>query len=285
MGIMEYNILKVDEEKRIAFGWAYVSHNSDGSLVIDKQDDVIDDPAELESAAYNFTLQYRDAGDMHVRKSGVGDLVESVVFTPEKIEKMGLQDSGIPTGWWLGFYVEDEDVWSKVKKGEYTGFSIGGSGKRHPLEKHGGGSHDDKDHGNWANGGSRPINPPWDRDKPRSKKTVVSSFSEKSRHDPAGDDFRTWSRDKSWTRSGNWSVGSVVRNTNDKHAVFRVIDGARSYNGAFPAQRINPYTGKDWEPGGGGVSFIRGWESNWEVLKSTTELQKRRQELRKALNA
>lgn len=131
---MDYRILKVDEERRTAFGWAYKSAESDGTLIIDKQGDFIDDPEELETAAYNFTLQSRDAGDMHVRKSGVGTLVESVVFTPEKIEKMGLPADSVPTGWWLGFYVEDDGVWEKVRKGEYTGFSIGGSGKRNKVE-------------------------------------------------------------------------------------------------------------------------------------------------------
>ena len=133
MPFMDVQILKLDEEKRIAFGWAYLAEHGDGRLVIDKQGDFIDDPEVLETAGYNFTLQYRDAGDMHIRKSGIGHLVESMVFTPEKIEKMGLADSGIPTGWWIGFYVEDDDVWAKVQKGEYTGFSIGGKGKRQKV--------------------------------------------------------------------------------------------------------------------------------------------------------
>ena len=132
---MDYRILKVDEDKRVAFGWAYKSEHADGTVIVDNQGDFIDDPEELEAAAYNFTLQYRDAGDMHVRKSGVGSLVESVVFTPDKAEKMGIPEGSVPTGWWLGFYVEDDDVWGKVKKGEYGGFSIGGSGDREKIEK------------------------------------------------------------------------------------------------------------------------------------------------------
>lgn len=128
--LMDVEILKLDTEKRIAFGWAYQSHTTDGKLNIDKQGDFIDDPEELETAAYNFTLHFRDAGDMHVRKSNIGSLVESVVFTPEKIEKMGLPAGSIPTGWWLGFYIDDDSTWAKVQKGTYKGFSIGGSGKR-----------------------------------------------------------------------------------------------------------------------------------------------------------
>ncbi len=126
---MDVQILKLDEDRRIAFGWAYVSEKDD-KLVIDKQGDFVDDPEELEVAAYNFALQSRDAGDMHVRVSGIGQLVESMVFTPEKVAKMGLPSGSIPTGWWLGFYVEDDETWANVKSGKYSGFSIGGRGKR-----------------------------------------------------------------------------------------------------------------------------------------------------------
>jgi hypothetical protein len=56
-------------------------------------------------------------------------MIESFVMTPEKIEKMGMPDS-TPVGWWVGYKIHDEDAWQKVKKGEVTGFSIHGRGKR-----------------------------------------------------------------------------------------------------------------------------------------------------------
>ena len=50
--------------------------------------------------------------------------------TPEKLEKMGLADDALPHGWWVGFKVNDDAQWERVKKSERTGFSIHGSGKR-----------------------------------------------------------------------------------------------------------------------------------------------------------
>jgi len=36
----------------------------------------------------------------------------------------------VPSGWWVGFKVQDPEVWAKVKTGERTGFSIHGHGRR-----------------------------------------------------------------------------------------------------------------------------------------------------------
>ena len=77
-------IIKVDEEQQVAFGWAQLSKHRDGRDWFDKQGDHIS-PEELETVAMNYVLESRDAGEMHVRK-GVATLVESMVFTPEKIE-------------------------------------------------------------------------------------------------------------------------------------------------------------------------------------------------------
>lgn len=131
-------ISKVDEDKRQVFGWASVTE-IDGEPVVDLQNDLLD-TYELEKAAYDYVLHSRVGGAMHERmkKSApkqVGTLIESFVVTPEKVEKMGLPPE-TPQGWWIGFQLgEDDDVWKKVKKGEFTGFSIHGVGKRTPVEK------------------------------------------------------------------------------------------------------------------------------------------------------
>lgn len=126
-----FRIAKSDDDKHLAFGWASVSVNEDGGQLIDLSGDMID-PDELESAAYNFVRLYRDGGEMHER-AGVATLVESIVFTPEKLTALGLPPESLPTGWWLGFFVTDEDVWDKVKNGEYSMFSIEGTANREPV--------------------------------------------------------------------------------------------------------------------------------------------------------
>ena len=119
---------KLDHERRLAFGWAYVSEQ-DGELVVDHSGDFIDKAAltDLEDAAYRFVLEFNDRFD-----GGVTKLVESLVITPEKLDAMGV--TGGTTGWWVGFRVFEDDVWAKVKDGTYSGFSIRGTGTREQID-------------------------------------------------------------------------------------------------------------------------------------------------------
>lgn len=125
----EVPILKLDEDRRQAFGWASISVRVSGELVVDWQEDQIDTQT-LEQAAYQYTTSFGKAGEMH-EKSGVGRLIESVVFTPEKAKAMGIPEGIMPQGgWWVGFQVDDADVWEKVKDGTYSMFSIEGTARR-----------------------------------------------------------------------------------------------------------------------------------------------------------
>lgn len=128
-----HEITKVDEDQRLVFGWASIGIDKNGGIIEDRQGDILDDPDEIEKAAYDFVLNSRDGGEMHVRK-GVSTLVESVVFTPEKTRAMGIPDGTVPTGWWVGFKVNDEAVWKSVKDGKYTMFSVHGRGMRKALD-------------------------------------------------------------------------------------------------------------------------------------------------------
>jgi hypothetical protein len=92
------------------------------------------EPEELESAAYQFVELYREGGEMHER-GGCAVLVESMVFTKEKQQALGIPDGTLPVGWWIGFKVTDEDVWSKVKNGTYPMFSIEGTAIREEIEE------------------------------------------------------------------------------------------------------------------------------------------------------
>ena len=96
-------------------------------------EDIIE-PEELESAAYKFAELYREGGEMHER-GGAAVLIESVVFTEEKMKAMGIPEGTLPVGWWIGFKVLDEDVWEKVKSGEYPMFSIEGEAERVEVEE------------------------------------------------------------------------------------------------------------------------------------------------------
>ena len=130
-----YTIMKTDDDKRLVFGWASVSITADGEQLEDLQHDLID-PEDLEEAVYEYVLKFRDTGERHnpnLRKKG--KLVESCVFTVEKQKAMGIPEGTLPIGWWIGFKIEDDEAWEKVKNGTYRMFSIEGKANRVRVDK------------------------------------------------------------------------------------------------------------------------------------------------------
>lgn len=126
------SIEKADSARHEVFGYASVVE-VDGEPIVDRQGDFISQQ-EIENAAYNFVLESRKGGHQHKRDEGdnpfhVSNMIESFVITDEKVEKMGLP-ANTPRGWWVGFKIHDDETWDKVEKGEVTGFSIHGKGKR-----------------------------------------------------------------------------------------------------------------------------------------------------------
>lgn len=133
---MDFSVDRVDTDKREVFGWASIVEEN-GEPVVDMQGDIIS-PDEMEKSAYNFVLESRKGGNQHRRTEDdqvmhVSDMIESMAFTPEKKEKLGLPDH-FPTGWWVGFKVRDDETWQDVKNGKITGFSIHGKGRRVPVD-------------------------------------------------------------------------------------------------------------------------------------------------------
>lgn len=140
-------ISKVDVVKGQFFGWASVAE-IDGVEVVDRQGDIV--PInEIEASAYTYVIESRKGGDMHARVSKAmagteplhtSDLIESMVFTPEKIEALGLPPNSIPLGWWTGFQArldtpEGQRQIQDFKDGKRVGFSVHGMGERTPVEK------------------------------------------------------------------------------------------------------------------------------------------------------
>lgn len=140
-------ISKVDADKHQAFGWATVTHVNNEE-VTDRQGDVIP-LGILENSAYAYVEKSRQGGNMHrqitseglvvpdgqgERPHPVGHMIESMVFTPEKVSKMGLDPNAFPLyGWWVGMKINDNETWQQIKSGERTGLSIHGKGRRRPL--------------------------------------------------------------------------------------------------------------------------------------------------------
>jgi Putative phage serine protease XkdF len=130
--VWEGEISKMDTDKRQVFGFCTVTHVN-GEPVVDLQGDYVP-LEEIEKAAYSYVVDSRKGGDMHERDGEqplhTSDMIESVIITPEKLKQWGLAEDAMPYGWWVGFKVNDDAQWEKVRKNERTGFSIHGSGKR-----------------------------------------------------------------------------------------------------------------------------------------------------------
>ena len=127
-----FNVQKSYEEQRLVFGWANVSARANGEKITDWQEDIIDID-ELEKAVYRYVEFYGDGGELHER-GGVATMIESMVFTKEKLKALGLPEDALADGWWIGFHVTDESVWKKVKDGTYSMFSIEGEAIREEVE-------------------------------------------------------------------------------------------------------------------------------------------------------
>lgn len=125
---IEFEVSKSLPEQHLVFGWANISLTEEGDVPFEWHNDIIA-PRILEKAAYNYVLNFRTMGEMHV--GGVqGMLVESCMFTKEKMAAMGIPEGIVPQGWWVGFYIPDDEVCARIKDGTYRMFSIHGKIKR-----------------------------------------------------------------------------------------------------------------------------------------------------------
>lgn len=126
-----FAIAKLSPEQHIASGWLYVSEEADGTQVVDHSDQYVL-ASDLEQTAYEYVLASRAGSDMHSTfytpdGEPVAVCVASVVTTREVQAAWGLEDGAMPVGWWVSYFVTDEDLWQRIKSGEIQMFSIGGS--------------------------------------------------------------------------------------------------------------------------------------------------------------
>lgn len=125
-------ISKADEEQQVVYGWAYVTHDREGNVVVDKSGDFVDDIGEIEKTAIDFMLHSRQGDTDHSNKAST-TIVESMVFTPEKMAAMGIEKGTMPSGWWIGAKCDDE-TWAGYMAGRWKAFSVHGSGTRKSVD-------------------------------------------------------------------------------------------------------------------------------------------------------
>ena len=126
-----YRVAKADDSLQNVFGWASVAVAKDGTTILDLHDDLID-PVDLEVAAYDFVLSAGTSGEDHAGETDAR-LVESIVFTPEKLEAMELAKDAVPLAWWVGFHIPDRAAYERAKSAK-SAFSIEGEAVREVLD-------------------------------------------------------------------------------------------------------------------------------------------------------
>jgi hypothetical protein len=133
----KYPALKKSEDVELEFDlWKSDEHHLVYGVVLepnlhDSQGDRIN-PDEIRKAAHRYLEESRESDVQHaVEKADGVSLVESAM-APHDMVIGGKPVTG--GSWFAAYKVRNPEVWSKVEKGELTGFSMGGSGLRLPEE-------------------------------------------------------------------------------------------------------------------------------------------------------
>ena len=121
-------VTKMDEDKRIVYGYASVI-SKNGEPIVDRQGDIIT-AEELEKAASEFMLSSRIGKTMHSGEPTT-TIIHSFPMTDEI--KKAYQIESPYEAWLIAVKVHDDVTWNMVKSGELKDFSIGGKATRREL--------------------------------------------------------------------------------------------------------------------------------------------------------
>lgn len=123
----ELSVLKADDEARVVYGIVLEPD------VEDSQGDVVS-KEDVELAAHRYLYQQGLAiGDQHAKMAP-----ETVRPVESYIAPCDFEMGGqvVKAGSWvLAAHVPDDNLWEQVKKGHKGAWSVGGSGKRSPLDE------------------------------------------------------------------------------------------------------------------------------------------------------
>ncbi len=111
--IAHVRVRKVDEELRLVYGEVYAP------MVPDTQGDfMVED--EIRKMAHRFLVARRQkrVDEQH------DNLISGAVIVESFLVREGDPDFPIPGSWAVAAWVQDEEIWTKVKAGEINGFSM-----------------------------------------------------------------------------------------------------------------------------------------------------------------
>ena len=125
-----------DNKNNCIFGWGYLAIDKDGVQQIDHSGELVKEEnfEDLELAVYAYNLAFREA-DMQHDCIAKGYLVESMVFTKEKMKIMGIPDGILPQAVWLGFHFPNDDDYNEICKLDKPMFSLYGKATKEVIEE------------------------------------------------------------------------------------------------------------------------------------------------------
>lgn len=135
--MIECTVLKVDDSRRLVFGWGSICKKRDpetGEFKIYTDTDNEQFPEDVTTDAWvDFMCGDRLMDSMHDEKP-VGKVVFAFPLTEDIAKQFGFLDKLDQTGVIVATRVDNEEILNKFRSGEYTGYSIGGSALYEDVE-------------------------------------------------------------------------------------------------------------------------------------------------------
>lgn len=104
----------------------------------DLQGDVMS-AVDIELSAHDYMEKSQAGGFMHAELVEGAKVVESYLAPCDFTVETADGEETVKKGSWVLAMKWPEEVWTKIEKGELTGYSVGGTGVRLPLEEEGDG--------------------------------------------------------------------------------------------------------------------------------------------------
>ena len=119
-------LTKSDDELQRVYGIVYAVGE------VDSDGDTVEDPAVIRKAANQFMKQSRQLNidTQHSWQKEAAYVAESWL-----VKKTDPLFTDKKDAWAVGIQIEDPDLWTKVKNGDYTGISLGGVGRAREVEQ------------------------------------------------------------------------------------------------------------------------------------------------------
>lgn len=117
--VSSVEVLKANDAKKIIYGVVlrpYIADAHDDTMITD----------EIEKSAHNYLMFYRNAGVNHIEEAEAM-IVESYIAPSD----LTINKREITKGSWIvAMKIFDDNLWLKVKQGDFKAFSAGGYAKR-----------------------------------------------------------------------------------------------------------------------------------------------------------